>query len=80
MRAVRAQRFAARKDIYLRDRVLDQLGWYGGRAGQAHRRSGELGPERPAGRRGGQRRLTGDRIGREVAVQARRLQVHPPHP
>jgi hypothetical protein len=37
MRAVRAQPFAARKDIYLRDRVLDQLGWYGGRAGQAHR-------------------------------------------
>jgi len=37
MRTVRVQPFATRKDIYLRDRVLDQLGWYGGRATQAHR-------------------------------------------
>jgi hypothetical protein len=37
MRAVRDKPFAVRKDIYLRDRVLDQLGWYGGRAVQARR-------------------------------------------
>ncbi|MFK4103623.1 DUF4231 domain-containing protein [Streptomyces sp. NPDC019531] len=37
MRAVREKPFAVRKDIYLRDRVLDQLSWYGGRAVQARR-------------------------------------------
>ncbi|MET7473067.1 DUF4231 domain-containing protein [Streptomyces sp. NPDC005648] len=37
MRTVRVQPFATRRDIYLRDRVLDQLGWYSGRAVQAHR-------------------------------------------
>lgn len=37
MRAVRDKPFAARRDIYLRDRVLEQLGWYGGRAVQARR-------------------------------------------
>ncbi len=37
MRAVRDKPFAVRKDIYLRDRVLDQLSWYGGRAVQARR-------------------------------------------
>ena len=40
MRRVRVQPFATRRDIYLRDRVLDQLGWYGGRAVQAHRAAG----------------------------------------
>ncbi|WP_060888220.1 DUF4231 domain-containing protein [Streptomyces caniscabiei] len=39
MRAVRAKAFAARRDIYLRDRVLNQLAWYGGKAGQAHQAS-----------------------------------------
>jgi len=39
MRAVRAKPFAARRDIYLRDRVLEQLTWYGNRASQAHRAS-----------------------------------------
>ncbi|MFC8434692.1 DUF4231 domain-containing protein [Streptomyces sp. NPDC057253] len=37
MRAVRDKPFTVRKDIYLRDRVLDQLSWYGGRAVQARR-------------------------------------------
>ncbi|MFI0513097.1 DUF4231 domain-containing protein [Streptomyces sp. WSLK1-5] len=37
MRAVREKPFTVRKDIYLRDRVLDQLSWYGGRAVQARR-------------------------------------------
>nr|WSY54245.1 DUF4231 domain-containing protein [Streptomyces sp. NBC_00886] len=37
MRAVRDKPFAVRRDIYLRDRVLDQLSWYGGRAVQARR-------------------------------------------
>lgn len=39
MRAVRAKRFAARRDIYLRDRVVEQLAWYGRKAGQAHQAS-----------------------------------------
>lgn len=39
MRAVRAKQFAARRDIYLRDRVVEQLAWYGGKAGQAHQAS-----------------------------------------
>ncbi|EMF55855.1 MULTISPECIES: DUF4231 domain-containing protein [Streptomyces] len=39
MRAVRAKPFAARRDIYLRDRVLEQLSWYGNSAGEAHRSS-----------------------------------------
>jgi hypothetical protein len=39
MRAVRAKSFEARRDIYLRDRVLEQLIWYGNRASQAHRAS-----------------------------------------
>ncbi|MBZ3900549.1 DUF4231 domain-containing protein [Streptomyces brasiliscabiei] len=39
MRAVRAKGFAARRDIYLRDRVSEQLAWYGNKAGQAHRAS-----------------------------------------
>ncbi|GAA3772191.1 hypothetical protein GCM10022206_08440 [Streptomyces chiangmaiensis] len=39
MRAVRAKSFEARRDIYLRDRVLEQLIWYGNRASRAHRAS-----------------------------------------
>jgi len=39
MRAVRAKPFAARRDIYLRDRVLEQATWYHNRAAQAHRSS-----------------------------------------
>jgi hypothetical protein len=39
MRAVRAKPFATRRDIYLRDRVVEQLAWYGNKAGQAHRSS-----------------------------------------
>ncbi|WP_405893603.1 DUF4231 domain-containing protein [Streptomyces sp. NBC_00104] len=39
MRAIRAKPFAARRDIYLRDRVVEQLIWYGNRAGQAHQAS-----------------------------------------
>ncbi|MFF9041872.1 DUF4231 domain-containing protein [Streptomyces sp. NPDC014892] len=39
MRAVRAKTFASRRDIYLRDRVLNQLAWYGAKAGQAHQAS-----------------------------------------
>ncbi|MFF6782610.1 DUF4231 domain-containing protein [Streptomyces sp. NPDC012510] len=39
MRTVRAKAFAARRDYYLRDRVLEQLSWYGNKAGQAHRAS-----------------------------------------
>ncbi|UUU21845.1 DUF4231 domain-containing protein [Streptomyces sp. DSM 40750] len=39
MRTVRAKPFATRRDIYLRDRVLEQLAWYGNKAGQAHRAS-----------------------------------------
>jgi hypothetical protein len=37
MRAVRAKPFAVRRDVYLRDRVVEQLTWYRNRAGQAHR-------------------------------------------
>lgn len=37
MRAVRAKPFEARRDIYLRDRMLEQLVWYRNRSGQAHR-------------------------------------------
>lgn len=37
MRAVRAKSFIARRDLYLRDRMRDQLLWYRGKAGQAHR-------------------------------------------
>jgi SMODS and SLOG-associating 2TM effector domain 3/SMODS and SLOG-associating 2TM effector domain 1 len=36
MRALRAKPFAVRRDVYLRDRVVDQLTWYRNRAGQAH--------------------------------------------
>jgi hypothetical protein len=39
MRAVRAKPFQARRDIYLRDRLLDQQTWYRNRAVQAHRGS-----------------------------------------
>ncbi|MFC3576720.1 DUF4231 domain-containing protein [Streptomyces yaanensis] len=39
MRVVRAKSFQARRDIYLRDRVLEQLIWYGNRASQSHRAS-----------------------------------------
>lgn len=39
MRAVRAKSFEPRRDIYLRDRVLEQLIWYGNRAAKAHRAS-----------------------------------------
>ncbi|MET7603315.1 DUF4231 domain-containing protein [Streptomyces avermitilis] len=39
MRAVRAKPFGARRDLYLRERVLEQLTWYGNRASQAHRAS-----------------------------------------
>ncbi|MEW2402839.1 DUF4231 domain-containing protein [Streptomyces sp. NPDC046862] len=37
MRAVRARPFAARRDVYLRDRVLEQVVWYGNRAAGSHR-------------------------------------------
>lgn len=37
MRAVRDKPFVVRRDIYLHDRVLDQLSWYSGRAVQARR-------------------------------------------
>ncbi|MET9907481.1 DUF4231 domain-containing protein [Streptomyces sp. NPDC006476] len=37
MRAVRAKSFAARRDIYLRDRLLEQTVWYKNRASRAHR-------------------------------------------
>lgn len=37
MRAVRDKPFTVRRDIYLRDRLLEQLSWYGGRAVQARR-------------------------------------------
>ncbi|MGW0843166.1 DUF4231 domain-containing protein [Streptomyces sp. NPDC002787] len=39
MRTVRAKPFATRRDIYLRDRVMEQLSWYGNKARQAHRAS-----------------------------------------
>ncbi|WNM34929.1 DUF4231 domain-containing protein [Streptomyces sp. Li-HN-5-11] len=39
MRAVRAKPFAVRRDIYLRDRLLEQHDWYRRRAAQAHRAS-----------------------------------------
>lgn len=39
MRAVRAKPFAARRDIYLRDRLLEQFVWYKNRAAQSHRSS-----------------------------------------
>ncbi|MEU6138852.1 DUF4231 domain-containing protein [Streptomyces sp. NPDC047081] len=39
MRRVRAKPFEARRDIYLRDRVLEQFIWYRNRAAQAHRAS-----------------------------------------
>ncbi|WP_328839402.1 DUF4231 domain-containing protein [Streptomyces europaeiscabiei] len=39
MRAVRAKPLASRRDIYLRDRVMEQLAWYGGKSGQGHRAS-----------------------------------------
>ncbi|MGX4693959.1 DUF4231 domain-containing protein [Streptomyces sp. JNUCC 63] len=37
MRAVRAKPFDVRRDIYLRDRLLEQHAWYKRRAAQAHR-------------------------------------------
>ncbi|MFE7855645.1 DUF4231 domain-containing protein [Streptomyces sp. NPDC057403] len=37
MRAVRAKSFAARRDIYLRERLQEQADWYKGRARRAHR-------------------------------------------
>ncbi|WP_371580531.1 DUF4231 domain-containing protein [Streptomyces sp. NBC_01314] len=39
MRTVRAKPLASRRDIYLRDRVMEQLAWYGNKAGHAHRAS-----------------------------------------
>jgi SMODS and SLOG-associating 2TM effector domain 3/SMODS and SLOG-associating 2TM effector domain 1 len=39
MRDVRAKPFGARRDIYLRDRVLEQHTWYRNKAAQAHRAS-----------------------------------------
>ncbi|OIJ66273.1 DUF4231 domain-containing protein [Streptomyces mangrovisoli] len=36
MRSVRAKSFEARRDIYLRDRMLEQFVWYHNRAAQAH--------------------------------------------
>nr|WP_206315068.1 DUF4231 domain-containing protein [Streptomyces sp. C1-2] len=39
MRAVRAKPFEARRDYYVRERVLEQLVWYGKRSAQAHRAS-----------------------------------------
>ncbi|MCZ4122283.1 DUF4231 domain-containing protein [Streptomyces sp. H39-S7] len=37
MRAVRAKPFTARRDIYLRDRMLEQMTWYRNRSLQEHR-------------------------------------------
>jgi len=37
MRSVRAKSYAARRDIYLRDRLLEQAVWYKNRAARAHR-------------------------------------------
>ncbi len=37
MRAVRSKAFEVRRDIYLRDRLLEQQLWYKNRAAQAHR-------------------------------------------
>lgn len=37
MRSVRARPFEARRDIYLRDRLLEQFVWYRDRAARAHR-------------------------------------------
>ncbi|MEU2337287.1 DUF4231 domain-containing protein [Streptomyces sp. NPDC013172] len=37
MRAERAKSFAARRDLYLRDRLLEQTVWYKNRASRAHR-------------------------------------------
>ncbi|WP_055530510.1 DUF4231 domain-containing protein [Streptomyces graminilatus] len=39
MRAVRAKSFAARRDIYLRDRLLEQFVWHREKAAQTHRAS-----------------------------------------
>lgn len=39
MRAVRAKPFVTRRDIYLRDRLLEQSVWYRNRAARAHRAS-----------------------------------------
>ncbi|GGZ73872.1 DUF4231 domain-containing protein [Streptomyces echinoruber] len=39
MRAVRAKPFEVRRDLYLRDRLLEQAVWYKNRAAQAHRAS-----------------------------------------
>lgn len=39
MRAVRAKTFEVRRDIYLRDRLLEQHAWYQRSAAQAHRSS-----------------------------------------
>jgi len=37
MRTVRAKPFEARRDIYLRDRLLDQITWYGDKSVRSHR-------------------------------------------
>lgn len=37
MRSVRAKPFEARRDIYLRDRLLDQITWYRQKSEQSHR-------------------------------------------
>ncbi|WP_460072602.1 DUF4231 domain-containing protein [Streptomyces sp. YKOK-I1] len=37
MRAVRAKSYTARRDIYLRDRLLEQAVWYKNRASRSHR-------------------------------------------
>lgn len=39
MRAVRAKPFAARRDFYLRERLLEQFVWYRNRASESHRAS-----------------------------------------
>ncbi|MFI6931719.1 DUF4231 domain-containing protein [Streptomyces sp. NPDC050287] len=39
MRAVRAKTFEVRRDIYLRERLLEQHAWFKRRAGEAHRAS-----------------------------------------
>ncbi|MEU6222939.1 DUF4231 domain-containing protein [Streptomyces sp. NPDC047042] len=39
MRAVRAKPFEARRDIYLRDRLLEQFVWYRNKTAQTHRSS-----------------------------------------
>jgi hypothetical protein len=48
MRAVRAKSYAARRDIYLRDRLLEQAVWYKNRASRAHRAAARWSARTPA--------------------------------